>query len=127
MKREANKNNPKGSMETYHYNENALGTSIDITIRSDRSGQEIDTVVADVFSRIRLFEAHYSRFREDSMVSRMNRNIGKPQVVEDELFSILERAESLREQSDGHFNIAIESILSAWGYDAGYSFLESGI
>lgn len=67
------------------------------------------------------FEARYSRFRSDSLVSTLNRVgvINKPDAA---LGDILSYGITLYARSRGAFNVLIGEKLIARGYDASYSF-----
>ena len=69
------------------------------------------------------FEANYSRFRPDSLLTRLNRakRLEKPPA---ELLRMLTIACEYYELSEGYFNIATETHQRAQGYDAAYSFVD---
>mgnify|MGYP000040437294 CR=1 FL=1 len=74
--------------------------------------------------RIEAFEARYSRFREDSLVSQLNRT-GELIEPPAELLELLTDALYFAEVTDGVFNVLVGAELVRRGYDAHYSLTES--
>ncbi len=68
----------------------------------------VDAVAAD--------EARWSRFRDDSEVSVINRRAGRWTEVSLETWNLLEASVHWVERSDGVFTPLIGSALRAWGY-----------
>lgn len=65
-------------------------------------------------------EAKYSRYREDSVVSRINATSGSGQwvPVDDETRTLLDFADALHRQSDGLFDITSGILRQAWDFRA---------
>ncbi|MBL6690632.1 MAG: FAD:protein FMN transferase [Pseudomonadales bacterium] len=67
---------------------------------------------------IRRFEAKYSRYSEDSLVSEINRNAGlSPTPIDDETDSILDYADVCFQLSDGRFDITSGVLRRLWQPD----------
>lgn len=94
----------------------AMGT--DITVVCGPS--DLERVTARVAATFAEAEQRFSRFREDSELSQVNRARG-PQVVSPELFSALERARGYYEATDGLFDPAVGATLEALGYDRSFA------
>jgi thiamine biosynthesis lipoprotein len=73
--------------------------------------------VAEVFAAS---ERRYSRFREDSELSRLNRSAG-PVVVSAPLFEALRRARAYFEITSGLFDPAVGASLAALGYERSFA------
>lgn len=65
-------------------------------------------------------EAKYSRYRDDSIVSRINAaaGSGKPVAVDDETAGLLDYAVTVYAQSDGLFDITSGVLRKAWDFKA---------
>lgn len=72
-------------------------------------------------AEVRRIEARYSRYREDSVVSRINAGAGAPQAVsvDDETAGLLRFAEQLRVESGGRFDIRSGVLRRAWDFSSG--------
>jgi len=70
------------------------------------------------------YEASYSRFKSDSLVSRLNREraFANPPA---EFARLLTYGKQLYVQTDTHFNFLTGQVLESRGYDAEYSFKSS--
>ena len=94
----------------------AIGTHWNIDIDGDAS--------VDVFARIRerieIFESAYSRFRANSLVSKMSREAGTYQLPEDAK-PMIDLYEKLYKITGGAFTPLIGSLLAEAGYDSAYS------
>jgi len=66
-------------------------------------------------------EAKYSRYREDSLATRINQSAGDPRgvVVDDETAQLLDYAEACFRQSDGLFDISSGILRRAWNLKTG--------
>ena len=98
----------------------AMGTDIELLVRPSGTGTPrlLDAAEAE-FHRL---EALLSRFREDSELSRLNRDgsiRGGP-----DLCRVLELALAARERTDGRFDPTIHDALVAAGYDRSFELLE---
>lgn len=66
---------------------------------------------------VRRIEAKYSRYRDDSIISRINAHAGKNWTVcDDETLRLLDYAATLYEASDGVFDITSGVLRRAWDF-----------
>ena len=72
-------------------------------------------------ARLADLEALWSRFRDDSEISRLNAAGGRPVVVSRLTFELIERAVRAWERTGGAFDPTILPALSAAGYDRDYA------
>ncbi|KXJ97865.1 MAG: Thiamine biosynthesis lipoprotein ApbE precursor [Parcubacteria bacterium OLB19] len=100
----------------------ALGTIWWIEIFSEISDKDKQVVYDDLLVFISEFENKYSRFRQDSLITKLNdtRKIENPDHI---TIDLLQTGINLYKQTEGLFNILIGEILENRGYDANYSFL----
>lgn len=97
----------------------ALGTTWWIKIFDD--SDKPDQIIESARSLVLDFEQNYSRFRQDSLVGRLNAGETLTSYP-DELREMLEFAQQIYHLSVGYFDIRIGSTLENIGYDAAYSF-----
>ncbi len=104
----------------------AIGTSWQIDIYQPVSGSVQTHLLESIRSRIAVFDKNYSRFRDDSLVTRMAREAGNYELPADALpmFSLYHELYSLTE---GRFTPLIGSVMESAGYDASYSLHEKEI
>jgi FAD:protein FMN transferase len=62
-------------------------------------------------------EARFSRYRDDSVVQRINTAGGKPLEVDDETALLLDYAASCHRLSDGRFDVTSGVLRRAWRFD----------
>ncbi len=72
-------------------------------------------------ARLADLEALWSRFRDDSEISRLNAAGGRPVVVSRLTFELIERAVRAWERTGGAFDPTVLPALSAAGYDRDYA------
>jgi thiamine biosynthesis lipoprotein len=65
-------------------------------------------------------EARFSRFRQESELSRLNRSVG-PTVVSAEMFHVLRSARRFHALTGGIFDPTVGAALSALGYDRSFA------
>lgn len=99
----------------------AIGTHWNIDLFDEISDSLESDILKSVHERIAVYEKHYSRFRDDSLVTRMSQHAGIYALPEDGklLFDIYEQAYRL---TNGLVTPLIGNVLSDAGYDAHYSF-----
>ncbi len=85
-------------------------------------GEPVRAAAAQLaISEVRRIEAKYTRYRADSIVSRINAAAGSGETIEvdDETASLLDFAGMLHELSDGLFDITSGVLRRAWDFRAG--------
>jgi len=97
-----------------------MGTPCDIQLFASHSAQAkhaADLAIADV----RRLEEKYSRYRDDSFLSEINRVAAQAGSisVDDETAGLLNYAAACYEQSDGLFDITSGILRKAWRFDSG--------
>jgi thiamine biosynthesis lipoprotein len=85
-----------------------------------RSGQEAAAAADAAIAEVRRVEAKYSRYREDSVVSRINRAAGAAAVeVDTETAALIHYALACHRQSAGLFDITSGVLRRAWDFKSG--------
>lgn len=100
----------------------AIGTSWKIDILNEVSSTEASFLKKTILDRIELFDTNYSRFRADSLVTRMSKNAGTYTLPSDAkpLFDIYKK---LYDLTGGMVTPLIGSLMNETGYDADYSLM----
>lgn len=98
----------------------AIGTHWKIQIEDEISDFNESDIFNSVRDRIEIYDKHYSRFRSDSLVTSMSKQIGTYMLPEDAkpLFDLYERLYRL---TNGSVTPLIGRLLEETGYDAQYS------
>ena len=99
----------------------AIGTHWYIT--ADIDGVRASDVEHAVRERIETFDKTYSRFRPDSLVTKMAQQAGAYELPAD-AYEMLKFYEQLYASTKGLVTPLIGQVMSDAGYDAGYSFQE---
>jgi thiamine biosynthesis lipoprotein len=108
------------TLSLFHYAFKAMGSPCDIQLFA-RSAQHAkrtaDAAIADVYR----LEARYSRYRQDSFLSKINRvaATGGSIKVDAETAGLLNYALACYQQSDGLFDISSGILRRAWRFDSG--------
>ena len=98
----------------------AMGTPCELRLAAPSPGQAADLARAAIAEVARL-EARYSRYREDSDVSAINRigAAGGSIEVDDETAALLDYADACHRESGGLFDISSGILRRAWRFDVG--------
>jgi FAD:protein FMN transferase len=92
----------------------AMGTEIELIVEADDAGAQLDAAERE-FHRL---EALLSRFRDDSELSRLNRD-GSIDAGPD-LLRVVELSLAARERSNGCFDATVHDAVIAAGYDRSF-------
>jgi thiamine biosynthesis lipoprotein ApbE len=96
-----------------------MGTRGTITIYG-LSSEAADSASAAAVGEMHRIESVMSTWRNDSEISRLNRNsLGMPVKVSAELFHLLEEAVRFSELTGGGFDVTAMPIVRAWGFQGG--------
>lgn len=98
----------------------AIGTAWSIELYKTLSKSKLRAIQAAVAERIEVYDAHYSRFRSDSLVTQWAQQAGDYTLPAD-AFPMLKFYQELYGLTDGAVTPLIGQVLSDAGYDAGYS------
>jgi thiamine biosynthesis lipoprotein len=107
-------------MQVHATSFHAMGTPCELRLAVPSPGQAADLARAAIAEVARL-EARYSRYREDSDLSAINRvaAAGGGIEVDDETAALLDYADACHRESGGLFDISSGILRRAWRFDAG--------
>lgn len=98
----------------------AIGTHWEIDIKEEISKELEISLYKKIMDRIEIFDKDYSRFREDSLVTKISRQAGEYAMPEDfdYMFQIYKKAYGA---TNGLVTPLVGDVLISLGYDAKYS------
>jgi thiamine biosynthesis lipoprotein len=98
----------------------AMGSPCELHLHAD-SQARFEEVAQAALAEIARLERKYSRYREDSLASRINARAGDPEGIEldDETASLLDYAALAWTQSGGLFDITSGVLRKAWDFRSG--------
>jgi thiamine biosynthesis lipoprotein len=102
--------------EGWRYNFHAMASPCEVRVETkDRAlAKRLGGIAEAEATRI---EAKYSRYRPDSVVSRINRSDGEPVTVDRETAALLNYAENCHRLSGGLFDITSGALRRVWSFD----------
>jgi thiamine biosynthesis lipoprotein len=98
----------------------AIGTKWNIELFDAVSEKTAGALKSEILARIETFDKHYSRFRDDSLVSKMSREAGR-YTLPDDAQPLMDLYQKLYTISGGSVTPLIGQTLVEAGYDAEYS------
>jgi len=95
----------------------AMGQSVHVMVFAGSEQQGLDACAA-VLAELRRVESRLSLFEDASDLSELNRHAGRgPMRIDEDLRVILSRSADFRRLTAGAFNVAVEPLMRAWGFD----------
>lgn len=104
----------------------AIGTHWKIDLHDKISDSDESDIFARVKMRIDVYDKHYSRFCEDSLVTEMSKH-GGVYVLPEDAKPLFDLYKQLYQISAGAVTPLIGNLLSDAGYDATYSLISSAL
>lgn len=99
------------SIRRMHY---CMGTFLSIEVFYDDEDTAKEAIEL-AFNEARRIEGFLSRFREDSQIYKINHLAHiQPQVIDQEIFGLIENCLLFSKESDGTFDITIGSLIDLW-------------
>lgn len=109
-------------MRRYSIERQLLGSTIKaVVIASAAAEASAQKALEACMAECARIETAFSRFLPESELSLLNKRLGEPVPISDELFLLIGFAEEMKQATAGAFDITVNSILEGWGYDRGYS------
>ncbi len=98
----------------------AMASPCEIRLEQAQAAVPRAQAFAQAMAEVRRIEAAYSRYREDSVISRINAAAGSEQAVavDDETAALLNFAATLHEDSGGRFDVTSGVLRRAWDFNA---------
>ena len=96
----------------------AMGSPCELRLYGD---ERVDAIAAAAQAEVYRLEAKYSRYREDSLASRINRSAGDARGIEvdDETARLLDYAATAWRESEGRFDVTSGILRRAWNFKSG--------
>lgn len=108
--------NSDASLALFVYPFKAMGSPCQLQLHA-ADQQQADTVAAALRAEAERLEARYSRYRADSLLSRINALAGSAAIdVDDETAALLDYAQTCFEQSDGLFDLTSGVLRACWDF-----------
>lgn len=104
----------------------AIGTGWQIDIAEELSLEKEAFLLEEIKNRIEIFDKAYSRFRDDSLVTKMGKEKGQ-YVLPEDADLMINTYKKMYEATSGLVTPLIGQVLVDAGYDANYSFLEKSL
>jgi thiamine biosynthesis lipoprotein len=113
--------------------EHIMGMPVVVDIRDEDVDEK---VIAQMFDWLRIADATFSTYKEDSEISRMNRGELAVDEAHPNVREVLDRCEALRIETDGYFDVRAAAagvldpsgLVKGWAVDRAASILdESGV
>ncbi|MFC5470141.1 FAD:protein FMN transferase [Cohnella suwonensis] len=97
----------------------AMNTDVEVTLRCDVTGED-DKPLIEIRDWFRFVEDRFSRFRDNSELSRLNGSRGFPTSVSSAMLEVLSHAEEYRRLTNGIYDPCILLALERSGYSVSF-------
>lgn len=94
-----------------------LGTVVDIQVR-DTDEEKADDAITKALTEIKRIDDLFTTYNADSPVWQFNHSNDSIIIVDEEIYSLMILCDSLWKISGGSFDVAIESLIQAWGFES---------
>ena len=103
-------------MRSFRIPFDAMASPCEVVLAVDDEAQA-QALAAQAIAEVRRIETKYSRYRPDSIVSRINAAAGgEPVMCDEETWSLLDFADQLFKASQGRFDITSGVLRQAWNF-----------
>jgi len=103
-------------MQIYRIPFKAMASTCEVVI-ADNDDQAMFAKAQEAIAEVRRIEVKYSRYKPDSIVSRINAQAGGDAVAcDDETMALFDYAQALYQASDGLFDITAGILRQAWDF-----------
>lgn len=107
-----------------HFQRQAMATQFEIVFPLGQA--HAAQLASGALDQVDTLESQLTVYRHDSEISHINREAAQHDItVEPRLFALLQQARQLFHQTQGAFDIAIGSLIEAWGFRTGPARLPS--
>lgn len=94
----------------------AMGTMVEIQVRG-LEREAADAAINAAFAEVRRVDTLFSTYKPESPVWKLNRGADTVVAVPDEVFGLMLRCGMMWESTGGTFDVAVEPLVQAWGFD----------
>ena len=107
------------SLTLYRFPFQAMGAPCEVQLYC-QNNKYAEAVAKEVIADVQRIESRYSRYKEDSVLSGINRvaAIGGSAVIDEETAALLNYADTCYQQSDGLFDITSGILRQAWDFNS---------
>ena len=103
-------------MDIFRFEFDAMGCGCEVVLAAETK-KEAQSIAGRAIEEVSRIERKYSRYRADSIVSRINAAAGQECVAcDDETVSLFQYADTLYESSGGLFDITAGVLRTAWDF-----------
>lgn len=88
----------------------------EIYVISDKNNAE--TITKEAFSYMQKLVYKFSDEYEESLIYKINHSAGEKIPMDEDLYKLLEKARSMYELTDGHFDVTIKPVFDLWDFDS---------
>lgn len=93
-------------------------TIIDITIYTDKSSQEAETILSSCLDKCKYYDSIFSRTSSDSDIGRLNDSYPEECSINDETMELIRYAKSFSESCDGKVDLTVGALSKLWDFDS---------
>ncbi|MBF0219851.1 MAG: FAD:protein FMN transferase [Gammaproteobacteria bacterium] len=93
---------------------NAMASPCEVLLEGDRTTAA--AIAAEAIAEVRRIEEKYSRYRQQSVTSTINRTAGSPMSVDSETAALLDYAATCYQLSEGKFDITTGPLRYLWKF-----------
>ncbi len=105
-------------MQRFHFSFQAMACPNTVEVYTSRRADAEQAAFAAI-AEVRRIEQKYSRYRDDSVITQINRAAGgEPVAIDPETAQLLDFADACHRQSDGLFDITSGVLRRAWNFRA---------
>ncbi|MCJ7554306.1 MAG: FAD:protein FMN transferase [Ignavibacteriaceae bacterium] len=108
--------NSESETKTVKQTQILLGTVVDIQVR-DYDEQKVHDAIKKAFAEVKRIDDLFTTYNEESPVWKLNHSSDSIITVDEEIYDLMVLCDSLWRISEGSFDVAIESLIHAWGFD----------
>ncbi len=96
----------------------ALGTLVTISVRGmDRDAA--DAAVNAAFAEVRRIDTLFTTYGDAGPIARLNRGDDARVVLDAETAALVAQCDALTRQTDGAFDVALQHLITVWGFETG--------
>lgn len=97
-----------------------LGTIVEVKIR-DNDTEKAEDAASRVFEEFRRIDNLFSAYKEGSIIGQINKSAADCFIVNEELYSLLEKCRDMWMITDKTFDASLHSLTDLWGFGEGGS------
>ena len=104
----------------------AMGTMVEVQVR-DVDEETANKAINDAFVEISRLDTLFSTYMTGNEIWRINNATSDSIIVDNEMFDLLKRCDTLWNETNGAFDIAVGNLINIIGFEKGNPQLPSGV